>query len=244
MSLRLTDKLIQRQINHWNGLRRYLREADDAPAGAAPPGPVITVSRQAGSGGRELAHALCDRLGLQLHDRSLVEDVVRRRKLPADLVARLDEQDLRQSDLWVRGVLEQRLFLVEQYRQALTEIVDEIAAVGGAVFLGRGAHLVLGRRATLRVRLVGSPNERCGRLRDAHGWSRPEARALMAETDRRRTEFINKLFGPDAETPTAYDLVLNTDRLAVNSAVEIVLLALLESQDRVRSQTVHAAGAD
>ncbi len=132
MSLRLTDKLIQRQINHWNGLRRYLREADDAPAGAAPPGPVITVSRQAGSGGRELAHALCDRLGLQLHDRSLVEDVVRRRKLPADLVARLDEQDLRQSDLWVRGVLEQRLFLVEQYRQALTEIVDEIAAVGGA----------------------------------------------------------------------------------------------------------------
>ena len=50
MSLLLTERLIQRQINHWNRMRAYLRQ-EDKPSPATHE-PVITVSRLAGSGGR------------------------------------------------------------------------------------------------------------------------------------------------------------------------------------------------
>ena len=88
MSIPITEKLIQRQINHWNGLRKFLQPtpSDDTP----PPPPAITVSRLAVSGGRTLAKELCERLGLKLHDRSLVESVMRQENLPPALAAELD----------------------------------------------------------------------------------------------------------------------------------------------------------
>ena len=90
MSLPITEKLIQRQINHWNGLRKFLRP-DQTPASPRRP-VVITVSRLSGSGGRLLAEGLCRRLDLPLHDRSLVEQVMRQENLPPALVTELDEQ--------------------------------------------------------------------------------------------------------------------------------------------------------
>jgi len=242
MTHRLTETLIQRQINHWNGLRRFLHGHETAD-GPPPPGPVITISRQAGAGGRALARELCRRLDLTLHDRSLVEGVVRDRGLDPDLVAQLDEQDIRQSDLWVRGVLEQRLFMKGQYRAALVAAVEQAATEGGALFLGRGAHLILGPRADLRLRLVGSVAARQDRLREGTTLSRAEARTIVAETDRRRTEFVHKLFGTDAELAHQYDLVLNTDRLTPGACVEIALLALLERRRPAAAQPAQTAHA-
>lgn len=228
MSLLLTEKLIQRQINHWNRLREILH--DDRDAADPPPGPVITVSRLTGAGGRSLALALCERLGLRLHDQSLIETVARNSRLDPELVRRLDEHDISQTDLWVRGVLEQRIVMKEQYRRALTETVEELAAAGDAVFLGRGANHILGQRATLRVRLVAGHNQRLARMQDRLDLSRAEARALLAETDRQRHEFVHKVFNEDAHLPDHYDLVLNTDRLYPAAVLEIVLLAVLETR--------------
>lgn len=225
MRMPLTEKLIQRQINHWSRLRELLPERTAGAAGE--PGPVITISRLAGSGGRTLAAGLRNRLGLQVQDHSVVERIARTRRLDPELVGMLDEQDIRQTDLWVRGVLENRLFLKEQYRQALTETIEELARGGGVVFLGRGAGHVLGHRATLRLRLVASSATRQARLQEQLQVSRAEARAMLDETDRRREAYIRKLFGSDPYDPTRYDLMLNTDRLSPADVLETVLVALL-----------------
>lgn len=225
MRFPLNEKLIQRQINHWNHLRELLRE--QPAAASAAPGPVITISRLAGSGGRTLAAGLAERLGCEVHDHSIVERIARTRRLSPELVALLDEQDIRQSDLWVRGVLENRLFLKEQYREALAETVLGIAAAGNAVILGRGAGHILGHRATLRVRLVAGSATRLARLQERTGLGRAEARALLDETDRRREAYVRKLLGVDPHDAAGYDLVVNTDRLAPAEVVEIVLMALV-----------------
>lgn len=225
MRFPLTEKLIQRQINHWNHLRERLRD-QPSPAEAGQ-GPVITISRLAGSGGRTLAAGLAERLGCEVHDHSIVERIARTRRLSPELVALLDEQDIRQSDLWVRGVLENRLFLKEQYREALSETVLAMAAAGNAVILGRGAGHILGHRATLRVRLVAGSAARMARLQERTGLGRAEARALLDETDRRREAYVRKLLGVDPHDAAGYDLVVNTDRLAPVEVVEIVLVALV-----------------
>jgi cytidylate kinase len=227
MRFPVTEKLIQRQINHWSRLRELLRE--QPVVSGVEPGPVITISRLAGSGGRTLATGLRDRLGLALQDHSIVERIARTRGLDPELLAMLDEQDFRQTDLWVRGVLENRMFLKAQYRQALSETIDELATPGGVVFLGRGANHVLGHRASLRVRLVASCATRQNRLAEQMGLSRAEARALLDETDRRRSAYVRKLFGADPHEASNYDLVINTDRPAPAEVLELVLLGMLGS---------------
>ena len=239
MRFPLTEKLIQRQINHWSRLRELIHEQ---PAAAEPEaGPVITISRLAGSGGRSLAANLRDRLGMTLQDHSIVESIARTRRLNPELVALLDEQDIRQSDLWVRGVLENRLFLKEQYFNALTETIEEMAMPGNVVFLGRGAGHDLGHRASLRVRLVASMCTRQERVQEQLKTSRAEARALLDETDKRREAYIRKLFGVDPHEPSHYDLVVNTDRLSAADVLEVVVLATLSHARREPKQLVGTA---
>jgi cytidylate kinase len=227
----LTEKLIQRQINHWNSFRQYL--ADPRHESSGPPGPILTISRQAGSGGRLLARALAERLDLQLHDQSLVERVARDSKLEQSMIAELDESEMNQARLWVRGVLSQRIFMKDQYHLALIKVVTALASKGNVMFLGRGANLILKEAATLRIRLVSSYQTRMNNIMDRTGLSRPEARALLEETDRRRAEYIRKVFGEEPGQPENYDLVLNTDRLDLENQIELVLLALLQVRKEV-----------
>ena len=236
MSLPITEKLIQRQINNWNRFREFLPEPQ--PAGQAPPpGPIITISRQAGSGGRLLATALAERLDLQVHDQSLVEKIVRDRNLEEELIADLDEAEINQARLWVRGVLNRKIFMKDQYHVALVKVVTALAARGNAIFLGRGAHLILGENASLRIRLVASRRNRQENLRARTGLSKAEVRTLLDETDRRRSEYIRRLFQEIPGQPEQFDLLINTDRFTTEDQVELVLLALLGQQAGKLRQT-------
>ena len=224
----LTEKLIQRQINNWNKIRDFLPEPE---ASFIPPrGPIITISRQAGSGGRLLANTLAARLDLRVHDQSLVEKIARDSNLEKEFIADLDENEISQARLWIKGVLNQRIFLRNQYHMALIKVVSSLAAQGNAVFLGRGANLILGSNATLRIRLVASYQTRLKNILSRTNLSRPEARILLEETDRKRSQFIRKVFREEPSHPESYDLILNTDRLQPESLVELTLLALLGQQ--------------
>ncbi len=229
MTMPLTEKLILRQINHWNRMREFLARPGAEPL--LPRRPVITVSRQAGSGGRALAESLAEALELQLHGKSLVERIARDADLETDLIARLDEQTVSQATLWVEGVLKRKIFLRTNYHVALVKVITHLAAQGGAVFLGRGAELILGDKADLRVRVVGSAQTRLANLMQWTGLSRPEARALLHETDHRRDEFIRNLFKVEPGDPVHYDLVLNADRLTPQRMTEVALDTLLQTTE-------------
>ena len=97
----------------------------------------------------------------------------------------------------------------------------------GGVFLGRGANHVLGERADLRVRVVASFETRLANIQQRVGLSRSEARALLAETDESRGEFIAKVYGAVSGLPQDFDLVLNADRLAAEDLVETALTTLI-----------------
>lgn len=229
----LTEILIQRQINHWNRLRDYLDTGDTAEP--QPRGPVITVSRLAASGGRGLAKLLAERLDLELQDQSLVDRIAHDRDLERSVVARLDEKTVNQVKLWVRGALEQRMFLTDDYHQSLVRVVTSLAARGGVVFLGRGANLILGERADLRVRVVASDRTRRRRLRRRRQLGKAEARALLEQIDAQREGFVRRVFQTDPGQVHNFDLVLNSDRLDRETMADQVMSCLAAGLARQRA---------
>ena len=230
MPLPISEKLILRQINHWNRLREFLK--DEMETSVPVRKPVITVSRQAGSGGRLLARALAEKLDLELQDQSLVDRIALDSNLEKSMVAQLDEQVVGQAALWVQGVLRRRIFLKDEYQIALVKVITRLAARGGVVFLGRGASLILGEKADLRIRVVGSRRVRLANLQERTGLSRAEARALLVETDRRREEFTRRIFQVEPGQAEYYDLVLSADRLSPAQMMETALVAMLQITPR------------
>ncbi len=243
MTIPISEKLIQRQINNWNSLRKFLPAVKSDPPSRQPL--VITVSRQSGSGGRQLAEDLARHLGLPLHDRSLVEQVMRQENLAPALVAELDEQVASQSSLWIKGLFNRRIFLMKEYQHALTKTINILAGSIGGVFLGRGANHVLGDRADLRIRLVAGFDRRVENIRDRGTLSQAEARAKLAETDRARGEFITKVYGQVPGRSKSFDLVINTERITRAGCFELAVLALIaQTGNQLENLSQEAAGGN
>jgi len=224
MTDKVIEKLIQRQINQWSHWEAVLRKAEDPAAVAARP--TITISRELGAGGRGLAEALAARLDLQVHGYDIVEHIAQDRELEHEVVAQLDEHLTSQIDLWIKGVLQRRIFLRDEYHVALVRVVRTLAARGGVVILGRGGNFILHEEANLRLRLVAEVEQRASRLADAYEVSESEARQRIAESDQGRREFVEKLFHADIDDPRNYDLVINTAGLSDAVVRDLALRAL------------------
>lgn len=219
MSRTVVETLISRQLHQYNRLKSLLR---DDPRHARPVhGPVITISRMAGCCARDLAQDLADRFGVQVWGRELVDAIASDRGLRREVVEKLDAGLVSNVDAWVRGILQNRLFLRDDYMEALAGTVKTLAETGGAVIVGRGAGFILGDRADLRLRLVAGEPHRLQILRQRRHLGRDEAEALMVHTDEARAAFIRTYFHADVDDPRHYDFVVNTERQGSGVLVEV-----------------------
>ena len=220
----VVEKLIQRQLNQWSRIRELLSSAKD-PSRVRPL-PTITISRQLGAGARELADNLARRLDLQVYGHEIIERIAQDAHLSRDIVAQLDERVVSGIDTWVRGILNQRMFMRDDYHLALVKTIHTLAAHGGVVFLGRGANLILEERADLRLRVAASDEVRIANLQRYYAIDAHEAQRRMEASDSARDGFVRKLFHREVDDPLQYDLILVTDRIDGDGLVEIVLAAL------------------
>jgi hypothetical protein len=220
---RIHEKLIQRHLGQWSRLRATLRPGEDPAQQKALP--VVTISRQAGCGSRELAETLGQRLDLQVFGKEIVEHIARDEHLTREVVAALDERVASQIEQWVRGMLDRRFFLQDDYHLALVRVVRTLAAHGGVILLGRGANFVLADRVDLRVRLVASEEWRVQNLAVRHQLSADDARATVRELENQRAAFVRRLFHTEVDDPRHYDLVLNVARLGP-ALPEVITAAL------------------
>jgi cytidylate kinase len=128
--------------------------------------------------------------------------------------------------------MQRRVIARDQFHTALVEAVTALAAHGSVVFLGRGANVILGDQADLRVRVVASRETRLRNMSERFGLDGEAAAASLCETDQQREEFLRKVFGRDAWQPEDYDLVFNADRLDVEEMVDHVVLGLSRVTER------------
>lgn len=224
MTTKIHEQLIQRQIHQWNRFKELLRLSPEPDK--VRPRPVITISRELGGGARVLAAALAQRLDLEVHGISLIDHIARDKNLERRVVEQFDETVRSQMDLWVQGVLNQRIFLRDQYHVSLVKTVRALAAMGGVVFIGRGSHVILADTASLRVCVVASPETRARNVMRYENLDEKTARERIAQSDAARADFLRKLFHVEPNDPHQFDLMLNADTIPPERMVEVVMAAL------------------
>jgi cytidylate kinase len=177
---------------------------------------VITIAREYGAGGGEVARKLAEALGWELLDRELLHQAAEVEHVPDAELERLDEKALTMSDRF-------RLHPPHQkYHHGLRAAVERAAERGNVVLVGRGARHLLGERpGALHLRLVAPKTWRAQRMSQSENWSIEESLARCTETDRLRTRFARYFFGDKATQPAQYDLVFSTQRVPLDDVVAV-----------------------
>ena len=120
----------------------------------------------------------------------------------------------------------------------LQSVIYEVAQKGNTVFFGRGSQLMLSSfGCALHVLVTGSLEKRIQRVMEEHGVGREVAEKMIEKSDHDRGGFIRFAFNEDWLNPKLYDLVLNTDKLSLQSGVDLVLSS-------AKSDEIKACGID
>lgn len=183
---------------------------------------AITITREYGAGGGEVARRLAERLGWELLDRELLHQAAEVEHVPDAELDRLDEKAVSMADRF-------RLHPPHQkYLHGLTEAARQAAQRGNVVLVGRGARHLLGERGDVfHLRLVAPRDWRAQRMARLEGWSLDQARARCLEVDRTRELFTRYFFGEAAVQPSQYDLVVNTARVPLEDVARVVAAMVL-----------------
>ena len=210
----------------------------DPAQAPAPQICAVTISREYGSGGGEIAARLAQRLGWHLVDHEVVAQVARALGVSEAEAAVHDEHvdSLAARILSSLNVLASPVPAAfpdafatdwDEYDVARRAAVQAACAHGRAVIVGRGGQVLLAdRRDVLHARIVAPLEARVAYVQQREGLSPAAAQARVQAKDRDREHFLQAEHHASPADARLYDIVVNTGVLDLDSAVDVLLLAL------------------
>jgi Cytidylate kinase-like family len=221
-------KAAELQARFHDLLERAYAEARDAAEHPVEPalGPYVTMTRQAASGGVDVARLAAKRLGWALLGRELVEATAERLRVSPRMLSLMDETGSNWFSESMITLLEPRLTIQDSYVSLVTKVILLAAHEGNAVFVGRGATFILPRAFGLSVRVIAPLAARIARLAEREGLDARTAGRRIEEIEDSRRHFVRRHFRRDVEEPSHYDLVLDSEALGVEGCADLLCRAL------------------
>ncbi len=180
---------------------------------------TITISRQLGSLGVEIATVAAERLGYRLVRREVMNQAARRAGAPEVALAAIDELGLLKMCPSPQAC--------HAYHQAVGQVMQELAAEGNTVIIGRAGQVILRDVAdVLHVRIIAPLALRVERLATRHGISREAAAAQIQASDRYRRNYLKRFYRARLDDPELYDLIINTSQLDTAAAADLIVVAV------------------
>ncbi|HVP55415.1 MAG TPA: cytidylate kinase-like family protein [Candidatus Eisenbacteria bacterium] len=212
---------------------------------------VVTIEREYGSGGAEIARRIAQRLGWQLWDQLLTNEIARRMQCDCRVVEEHEEKRdtlfYRLARAFMRGSFEGSLNAprlkmadTECIREVAERVVKSAAEAGECVIVGRGsAYYLQNRRDAFHVFVFAPFDEKVRRLH-AGGKSKSEAAALVETVDQDRAAFIKRYFGVEWPDRQRFNLMINST-IGEDTAVETILdsINLLQKPKTEAPPVVH-----
>ena len=196
---------------------------------------ILTVSRLYGSGGSEVAALVAKQLGWSLLDNEVVDAVAsrlglstaevqaREERVPS-LVERLASAMTMGSQEWMTPVAAARRPTDEQLIDVTRHIIQEAIARGPVVVVGRGAPAMLAERTdALHVFCYAPRKALIARTIKREGLAQDAAARLVDDTNREREQWVRLHWEREWRAHENYDLSVNTERLGIEGAADLVV---------------------
>jgi cytidylate kinase len=173
---------------------------------------IITISRGTFSGGKALAEGLGRHLGYPVLSREeALAEAARTYGISEEEVS----SALGDPPHFWQQMPGKRL----AYLKCLTAVLLQRAEKGNLVYHGSAGHFLLGDVShVLRVRVIAGMEFRIRAAREQMKCGREEAIAYIEKVDKKRRKWAQFLYGVEWDDPSLYDVVLNLDRMSVDSA--------------------------
>ncbi|MDI6745320.1 MAG: cytidylate kinase family protein [Thermodesulfovibrionales bacterium] len=190
---------------------------------------ILTISREFGSGGREI--------GLMVA-KSLNYEYVNKERLLADIHATGKEWEEygKHLDEHCPTIWEKYDWSFRGFTALLQSLILNYALNDKVVIMGRGGNFLLKDIPyALRVRVTGPIEQRVERIIKRESFDRNMAHWLIEKTDKERACFIHLIYGKHWDSPEEYDMVLDGGSKTLDELTAIVKKALLE-KDRFKTE--------
>lgn len=198
---------------------------------------AVTISREYGSGGGEIASRLALHLNWQLIDHEMVVQLAQRLGVSVQEAAHYDEHaasfmehllaSIRNVDpaMWMNATGTVRP--EELYHRALHQVVTAAARERHVVIIGRGSQIILAeRRDVLHVRVVAPLTQRIRYVMQREALNQEDARRRIQMKDRDRHRYLQTQYQRDNSDAHLYDLVCNTGVISLDHVVDLICQAL------------------
>lgn len=195
---------------------------------------IITISREYGSGGRQIGLAVSKRLSMEFYDKELIDAAAKEIGFPSDLIADR-EQRLTNSLLYhfalgaIHGMTYPRepkiseLPLTEQIFLAQKAAIEEAAKRESCVFIGRCADYILKSRPdVLRVFIYAPREVRKRRAIEEYGDLEEYIDEFMYQTDKRRRIYYENYSNQKWGSRENYDLMINSGEIGLDRCVDLI----------------------
>jgi cytidylate kinase len=183
---------------------------------------ILTISRQFGSGGREIGQACAELMHYEYVDRKrILEDMSKEGKTWEEKAKHFDEN---YPDLWERNDWAYRGFVALNQSHFLQYAIE-----GNAVIMGRGGNFLLNKYPfVLKIRIKAPLEKRIERVMTREGINSENAQYLIEKADSEMAKAVYLIYGKDWDDSNEYDIVLDTSIQGQDEIVSILKKALLE----------------
>lgn len=198
--------------------------------------PVITISRQFGAGGHTLGRNLARRLGYNIIDRGIIAQIAETANVSVKWVEAVEKEaggglTMRLINRLVSPHFLERVtgdsgvhFDEDQYLRFIRRIITDVTAEGDVVVVGRGAQFILpDHEQIIKILLVGDLEDRTRFIMAHYHLNYMEAQQWIHREEKRRIGFLRLLRPGDPDDPRLYTLVVNTSRVSLDEAENLIV---------------------
>ncbi len=172
--------------------------------------PLITISREFGSSGSIIAEEVAKKLGKRwrVYHEQIVDQIAKETHLDKRVIKEVDESRVPTLEEMIDDFFGKQHLSLKTYSRHLTHVLEEIGKRGYAIIVGRGAEYIFPE--TLNVRIIGDMKYRVATIMKHRKVTAETAAKMIATADRKRIEFVRRLFNHDPRKAHHYDLTIRT----------------------------------
>ncbi len=203
---------------------------------------VISISRQVGSAGEEVASAVAQALDFRLIDYQVIQaaaedagvspETVSEAEHTPSLMTRILEALAKNPTMPVAAwadpmpLTTSPLFTSTDYRTFVEDVIRDVAQQGQCVIVGHAAQVILRDRFdTMRALVTGSTQHRARRIMSGMGVDEKTALKTIERTDNERVDYFRRFYETGWLTPSTYDICISTDRFNPAQVADVVVAA-------------------